>query len=382
MRMNEDRLLDVVAQIYEAAAEPERLASLVDVVMRAMDIDSSILFLTNHRTGELVQLLGASANFDPKARADYRAHYHGQNPWYQVSKNKPGLYVKHGGELIEAGAFEKTEFRADWCKRVGIYHFLGGTAPVRDGLAVAMGLHKPARRAAFSEEEKRVFTMLLGHIVRACQLADKIGTLASREAKTYELLSRLNVGFALLDPDCRVLHVNGLAEGLVKASRWLTYSQGRIAPVHPRHLAAFQRHVRAAAMTSSGQALGAGASLAIQDPIEAPLAITFIPFRASGLALGDDQPAAAIVFSDPDSKPVHTIDDIALMLGLTPAEARLVSELSQGRTLVDAAAAIGVSANTAKSQLKSVFLKTGCKRQSELAALVAANPFGRLRASS
>lgn len=380
--MNEDRLLDVVAQIYEAAAEPERLASLVDVVMRAMDIDSSILFLTNHRTGDLVQLVGSSANFDPKARADYRAHYHSQNPWYQVSKNKPGVWIKHGGELIEAGDFEKTEFRADWCSRVGIYHFLGGTAAIREGLAVAIGMHKPARRAAFTEEEKRVFTILLSHIVRACQLADRIGTLASREAKTYELLSRLNVGFILLDPDCQILHVNSLAEGLIKASRWLTYSRGRIAPVHPRHLAAFQRHVRDAAMTSAGQALDNGASLAIQDPIEAPLVITFIPFRASGLALGSEQPAAALVFSDPDSKAVHTTDDIALMLGLTPAEARLVSELSQGQSLVDAAAAIGISANTAKSQLKAVFLKTGCKRQSDLAALVAANPLSRLRARS
>ena len=49
--------------------------------------------------------------------------------------------------------------------------------------------------------------------------------------------------------------------------------------------------------------------------------------------------------------------------GLTPAEIRLTSELCAGWSIGSIAAFHGVSAETLKSQLKSIFLKTGTHRQ-------------------
>ena len=83
---SEERLLSVIGQIYESAADPARLSVLADLVQEALDIGSALVFISNHKTGDLVHLMGTSANFDPKARADYRAHYHNQNPWYQAAK--------------------------------------------------------------------------------------------------------------------------------------------------------------------------------------------------------------------------------------------------------------------------------------------------------
>ena len=40
----DEKLLDVVGQIYEAAADPDKLAAVVDVVQKAMDIGSALLF--------------------------------------------------------------------------------------------------------------------------------------------------------------------------------------------------------------------------------------------------------------------------------------------------------------------------------------------------
>jgi DNA-binding CsgD family transcriptional regulator len=378
-RWTEDRLLSFVGQIYEAAADPEKLASLSTVVQSAMDVGSALLFVSNHQSGELIQLLGTSQNFDAKARADYRAHYHSTNPWYQAAKNKKGVFIKHGAELISYKEFEKTEFRADWCKRVGIYHFLGGTAPVKEGVAVAVGMHKLKGQDAFGDDEKRVFSILLEHIVRCCQLADKIGTFASRELLTYEILNRLNVGFVLVDSECRPIHVNALAEKLLRASRWLTYSQGRVRPIHPAARVAFEKSVSDAALTSAGNALGAGDFLTLNDPIEAPLAFSILPFNSQTMGLGVEQAAVAIMFSDPDQKKYADPDGIAKMIGTTAAESRLVARLVQGDTLVAAARAMRISRNTAKSQLQSVFLKTGTSKQSELASLVAGNPIARIR---
>lgn len=54
------------------------------------------------------------------------------------------------------------------------------------------------------------------------------------------------------------------------------------------------------------------------------------------------------------------------LLGLSPAESRLAAELQTGSTLKEAAASLGISINTARNQLHSVFEKIGVNRQSDL----------------
>jgi DNA-binding CsgD family transcriptional regulator len=63
-------------------------------------------------------------------------------------------------------------------------------------------------------------------------------------------------------------------------------------------------------------------------------------------------------------------DDLASGFGLTPAEIRLVLRLASGLPLREAAKAIGVSYETARTKLKFVFQKTGVRRQAELILLL------------
>ena len=52
--------------------------------------------------------------------------------------------------------------------------------------------------------------------------------------------------------------------------------------------------------------------------------------------------------------------------GLTPSEARLALHLVRGETLRSAAAKLHISYETARTQLKHIFSKTGTCRQAEL----------------
>ena len=57
-------------------------------------------------------------------------------------------------------------------------------------------------------------------------------------------------------------------------------------------------------------------------------------------------------------------------LGLTAAEGKLAALLARGASVSDAAVQLGVSAHTARTQLKHIFAKTGTRRQSELIRLL------------
>src|SRR4029453_16535160 len=117
--MDEHRLLTTIGGLSEAATEPEGLGALGTSVQRAMEVESCIVFTAQHGTGQLVQLLSASPNFDEAARADYGTYYHARNPWYQSVAARQPPFVARGGEMIGYRDFEKTEFCADWCWRVG-----------------------------------------------------------------------------------------------------------------------------------------------------------------------------------------------------------------------------------------------------------------------
>ena len=65
---------------------------------------------------------------------------------------------------------------------------------------------------------------------------------------------------------------------------------------------------------------------------------------------------------------------LAVAFGLTAAEAKVAAQIAAGRGLDETAAALGIHRETARTQLKAAFVKTGTRRQPELAALV-----GRLR---
>ena len=61
---------------------------------------------------------------------------------------------------------------------------------------------------------------------------------------------------------------------------------------------------------------------------------------------------------------------LAVLFGLTAAEAALAEGLGHGCTLEQVARARGVKISTARSQLAAVLAKTGCRRQQDLLRLL------------
>lgn len=74
----------------------------------------------------------------------------------------------------------------------------------------------------------------------------------------------------------------------------------------------------------------------------------------------------------------RTARGAVLQANLSAAEGQLVALIAAGKNLTEAANCAGISYNTAKTQLKSVFAKTQFKRQADLVADVRANSLIRL----
>ena len=86
--------------------------------------------------------------------------------------------------------------------------------------------------------------------------------------------------------------------------------------------------------------------------------------------LGEGGPQLVLLLQKPVRDNAPSQSRLIEMFGLTPAEAKLIPHLLDGLTLTATATALGVSRNPARSQLSSIFTKTGVNRQNQLVKLV------------
>lgn len=115
------------------------------------------------------------------------------------------------------------------------------------------------------------------------------------------------------------------------------------------------------------------------DARDVPLGLYFYrltPERTMG-AFGDERLAMLVLH-----QPGHHLDldpfVVAAAFDLSPAEARVAVRTARGDSPADISRLHGVSHSTVRTQLQSVFAKTGAARQSELVSILSALPMAAL----
>jgi DNA-binding CsgD family transcriptional regulator len=131
-----------------------------------------------------------------------------------------------------------------------------------------------------------------------------------------------------------------------------------------------------AVMASSSQPTtqpGASALLSIwRNDKEPPYRASIFPLRRQDAVRGLTRDATAVLFVDDpndDAKPARP-ELFSHAFRLTPAEARLAIHLASGASLTEAADEFGVTHNTVRAQLRSIFDKTDTHRQADLLRLL------------
>jgi len=95
------------------------------------------------------------------------------------------------------------------------------------------------------------------------------------------------------------------------------------------------------------------------------------PMRLPSLSANQLSPAQAIlVLRDLEAAQHAGSAEIQSVFGLTPAESRIASLLSEGRSVDDISVELTISILTCRTHIRSIFWKTGTRRQAELVSLL------------
>jgi DNA-binding CsgD family transcriptional regulator len=223
-------------------------------------------------------------------------------------------------------------------------------------------LQRTIAQGPFSPEELGRLAQLSRRLAGATALANAFGRARMESALAAFDVSRIPV--AAIARSGEVLRLNRSAERLLGPD--LQVVKKRLVSFNRDATAALDRALHVLIWTK-GHALHAPVVL----PRRVGRPIIAYPSRLPAEALiGLSACVGFVVLVDPDAR--LSADGNALMSAfeLTPAEARLAIRFLGRESLEAAAEDLGVSIDTARNQLKSVYEKTGARRHSEIIALL------------
>jgi DNA-binding CsgD family transcriptional regulator len=353
---SEERYID---RIYEAGAIPELWPGVIEELDRIAGAYGTALMV--FRDGKL-KATGS------RRGSELITEYVGAGHIGHDQRTVRLLGANHPGFLQDLDVFTPEEWDADPIRRT-FWEPKGFGWGIATGIPVPNGdlmiFHSERRRAdgpAHPDVVARL-NQLRPHLARAALLSTRMSL--ERVQAAASALEVIGIPGAVLDRHGRALATNNLLDNL---------SPGAVID-RPSRLALANTDADAK-LQASLAALNADASDVVTQSIPIPASLEHPPMvlhlhpvrgdardifsRAMAIlvvtpVVGNDAPAAAVIQG---------------LFDLTPAEAKVASAIAAGLTVEAVAAAHRTTVVTVRNQVRSIFAKTGLRRQADLVSLL------------
>ncbi len=367
-RDRSERILDLIGQTYDAALDRRLWPGLAPRIAETFGATSTAVHTRDRRHGT-IDLLAMTQNFTPDLLSSYESYYAPRDVWVERALRVGPAKVVASKDLIEDRELERTEIYSDWFRHLDIFYVVGSVFPVGNDEIGVIGVHRPREAGTFEEPDKAFVGVFLPHLQRALQIRRRLDEAAIERDAALDALDRSATAALVLDQDGRVLYASAEAERLMRECDALRMQQGRLVAANRADSERLAALVRRAADTAAGRGAAGGGAMAIARQDRLPLTLLVAPFRPARDGFGPPFPTAIVFVRDPEAA-APALLLLQDLLGLTPGEARIARALAEGASLDEAATALGITINTARTQLKGAFAKTGTSRQSQLVGLV------------
>jgi DNA-binding CsgD family transcriptional regulator/PAS domain-containing protein len=369
MARADTEILEIVGRLHEGVIDPAMWKQGIDGVcgllaaplMLVGDVAKGghgVAFAFGHQTNPKAVSLLEGPLADP-------AH----NPWLTVAERHP---LRRPAMVADAGGREQLEASRVWQDfyvPFGIGDSAGAVLERQPEYSNVMIMGRLTRQPGFSPADMRMFGTVLPHLARAWRVRRALAEMEEMVGTLRFVLDRIERGVIVAGPGGEVRFANRAADALLSRGGSLDASRGRLRAARPHHTDALLALIDRAAATGVGAHSVAVDAVAIPsangDP---PLAVVAEPLApAHSEVLGHHSVPGAILFiGDSEACTRPPIERLRVVYGFTPAEARLTAMIVEGHGIASAAQALGVSANTVKFHLKTVFEKVDVTRQTQL----------------
>jgi DNA-binding CsgD family transcriptional regulator len=348
----------VEAAFSDAATNPSAWVRALNVVTAQTEAFGAILLPIkgNHLP---------NVPFSERMESSFDAYVKGE--WHlRDERNNGAAIMKKNGvvddlDIVSFDEIQKRPYYQEFLAPEGLRWFAGVKVACGDDLW-CLSLQRSLKQKPFSAEEKRKLAQLSKSLSSAAAISRALGF--ATENAALDAFEVSDTAVLLIDRLGEVIRTNQSAQKLLNGD--VKLARGKIVSSDQEATRAVQRALH--------KLLRAGEpALAAPIPLprdgQRPLLVYLLKLSSlSANALGECQAIAVLI--DPDKRWMPTETTLRASFGFTAAEARLAARISTGVALESVTDSLGISKETGRNQLKSIFAKTGLHRQTELVAVV------------
>jgi DNA-binding CsgD family transcriptional regulator/PAS domain-containing protein len=360
------QLDQLIRAIYEGPLEDKPWWTFLNLFRTAVAGNYATLVLRPPREGDSGLVLNAVV-VSPEVYDSYNSTYFSLDPFVDL----PADTVVTLQEFMPREDLLETEYYQQYMAPIDVFHNMGVDMSGPEGLNARLRVTRPESADDFSDAEKALCKLILPHLQQSIALHSRIKRTESEREFYAGAIDQLAMGIIILDENTHILRTNKVADKLLASHPGLLIKDGQLqvgGRSENRNFRALVEQVFSAHRHSEPGFVKAFRVGQVDSLTGLGLLIRPLPIVDSSAA--QKNPSVAIFIGDQEQRRVAPNAVLGELFGFTPAESSLALLLSNGLTLDEASNELGVTRNTAKSHLSSVFSKTGLTRQTKLVQLI------------
>ncbi|MGA9911146.1 MAG: helix-turn-helix transcriptional regulator [Paraburkholderia sp.] len=360
---------ELAARIYQGPLETVPWSGALELIRTFLDAKFTTIILrspSSDRRGLMVH--ASETGLDASREASYNDYYYSLDPFVGL----PADRVVTVDEVFGDTGWLTSELYKQFLKPGDIRYIMGADLRTESGVECRFRVCRSHDAKHFTARDKAFCALLLPHLRRAVELHSRLDIVELERTIYASAIDRMLVGTATLDEGGTILRTNSVADEILAQGDGLRIAHGTVEATDTRENRHLQRVVRRALMGHFGTVAPMVEAMPITRGGDKPklgVLVRTIPL-SDWSEDNKRRPATVLFLRDPDRKSQGSQEILRKLFDLTPAETSLALLLTNGLTLEEAAEELGVSKNTSRAHLRSIFSKTGVTRQATLVRIL------------
>lgn len=371
-----DELFALIAALHEGVADDEHWLAALDRLSDAFG-GVAIFLGTTQRSGVGFELSGHRVDPQWIDLVNGELAGHQANPIFsavsEALRNDPiGTLMRpiRMSDLLDAERYHSSAIYIHAIAPAGHEHAMALVLAADSTSAMSLTLVRPEKAGDFSDREMELARAIGPHVLGALKIRHQFALARS----SAMMLEKFDHAVVLLSATGHLVHCNAQAQRLLDSRDCLSIEHGELRAAYPADTRRLRQMINEADRAARGASLQPRQTMRLPRPSgKAELVVRVLPVApvvASSFGAGELATIALFVH-DPEQGPQAVEDVIADGLGLSHSEAAVAARIWEGDSIGEAAACLGLSANTVKTHLKAVFEKAGVDRQAALVRRIA-----------
>ena len=361
-----DEFSAMLGSLYQGPLENTPWSTFLDRLKRSMRAKYATLTLrppSRHVDGLSITTSGSSAQIADS----YNQYFYTIDPFTDL----PNRQVVICTEFVSEKDWIECEFYKSFLEPVDVFHVLGADINTNLGSKCRIRISRDYASGPFNQQDKDLLASFLPHLERTVILHMYLNRIESERNLYAGAVDKLAVGTIILDQEGKVLQSNRLAQRLLAQRDGIELVNDGLQVGTVHDCQEFHKLIDQALLSQQSRNPSLVKAMRVQRPsgrVDLGIIVRCVP--QNEWSDGRHCPAVVIFISDPEHKSSAPQEIVRSLFDLTPAETHLAFQLANGLTIDEASDEFGISRNTARAQLRSIFSKTGVTSQTLLVRLI------------